>query len=227
MKHLTKIILLFLFYNSIYSQTKSNVGCEISNPPVLRGFHMGQTVEDINKFIPNFQSIYNKQQERENRPEFLSTESEAGFILITDVDAFYPRPGERVVHNKDFEDVGFYWHFLDGKLFRIFVKYEVFEPKSLKDFVNQVSEKTNLPTQNWVIKDRDHASLKCVGFNVEIWTGKYASKPDYLDSPTVTITDTASEIELNKRERAIELRKKNEERERRRKEREKKTVFRP
>jgi hypothetical protein len=188
---------------------------------------MGQTVEEINAIIPNFQAAFNKMRDLENRPEFLSTRKEAGFIVLTDTDVFYPRPGERVVPNDDYKDVEFYWHFLDGKLFFISVKYTEFEPASLKSFVQQVAEKANLPTQSWSFKDRDHAILRCIGFNVEVLTGRHASRPEYADYPTVMITNTIADAELKKREKAIELRKKNAELERSRREKEKKTVFKP
>lgn len=227
MWHLSKITIILLFFCSVYSQTKPNVRCEIDEPPVLRGFYIGQTVEEINSKIPNFQEAFNKQRNLENRPEFLNTRTEAGFILLGDTNVFYPKPGQRVVPSDEYEDIGFDLHFLDGKLFFMSVKYTEFEPANLKIFVQQVAEKTNLPTQGWIFKDRDNAILKCVGFNVEVWTGRYASRPEYADYPTVWITDSVAKAELDRREKAIGLRNKNTELERLRREKEKKTVFKP
>lgn len=227
MKLLTLIFSILILPQFAYLQTKSNVRCEFKKPPVLRGFYMGQTVEEINNVIPNFQTVFNEQRELESRPKLLSTRTEAGFTLVTDTDVFYPVPGKRIIPNQEFEDAEFYWHFLDNKLFFISVRYTEFKPTNLKNFVQQVAEKTNLPTNGWLFKDKNHAILKCIGFDIEVWTGKVAGRPDYADYPSVMVTDTNAEAELERREKAIETRKKKVELERLRREKEKKTVFKP
>jgi hypothetical protein len=227
MQHVAGLGIILSFCYPIHSQTKLKAPCEIDKPPVLRGFYIGQSVDEINALIPNFQAAFDKKRDLENRPEFFSTRTEAGFILVADTDVFYPRPGLREVPNDDYKDVEFFWHFLDGKLFFISAQYTQFEPPNLKTFVQQVAEKTNLPHLGWVFKDKDHAILRCARFDVEVWTGRYAARPDFGDYPSVMITDRITKAELEKREKAIKLRKKYVELERLRREKERRSIFKP
>lgn len=228
MNNLLKInIVIFFAFNFAYSQSKTTEPCKVETPPVLRGFILGQTVEQINSKIPNFQSVFLNEQQSQSDPKFSTPQTEAGFVLLTDTDVFYPQPGQRAVSSSDYEDVGFYWHFLDGKLMFISVEYNEFEPPTIRNFVKQVADKTNLPAQSWIFKDRNHAVLNCVGFMVDVWTGRDAGRPEYQGYPSVMITDTVAEAELTRRTKAIETRNKTAEFERIRREKEKRTVFKP
>ena len=171
--------------------------------------------------IPGFQSIYDKEVENENMPKFRTPRAEAGFILI------YPRLGEQRVPNENLKDVEFIWHLLDGKIFFISASYTKFDPPNLKFFVRQVAEKTNLPIQGWSFRDGNYAILRCVGFQIDVWTGKYAKNPGYEDYPSVTITDINASAELEKRVSEITRRKKEDELAKLRHEKEKKTIFKP
>ena len=114
-----------------------------------------------------------------------------------------------------------------GKVIFLSAQYLEYEPQNLQTIINQVAEKINLPKQNWKIRDKYNASLLCNGFEVYISTGLDVGRPLYKTEPSVMLTDTIAEAELNKRRLALQTRKKNEVKERLRREKERKTIFKP
>jgi hypothetical protein len=221
------LIVALLMSVGTYAQTKKRATkCQMTSAPILRGFFLGQTVDDINGLIPSFNRAYSNAVDS----GLLSDESkEIGNVYMDSSELFYPddnRPNVRSVPRKDFEDTDFAWHFLDKKLFVLSVKYVEFEPLNLRSFINQVAEKINLPKEGWSIEDKYHAELKCNGFAVYVDMGK-STEDSSVKAPEVMLVDMERRIELDKRRKRLAIRKKNEERERIRREREKKSIFKP
>lgn len=215
-----RLIITIMFLGcmiSTFAQTKKTTQvCRINEPPKLRGFFLGETVEEINKVIPNFLEFFLKQKTLEK--------SEGIGIGST---TFFYKNGVRQTPNKDFEDVDFYWKFFENKLYFMSVNYINFQPQNLQDFINKLSEKTGLPLKGWVFEDKYSAILKCDGFTIGVWTGEVEGKDYYKDYPSVRVTDTNIDAEVRHREKMIKLQKKKEERERIRREREKQSTFKP
>jgi len=218
------VLSVLLTSGLVYAQSRSR--CQ-NKPPTLRGFYLGETVDDINKVIPNFRIAFDEKRVLESQPEFLSAKTEAGFVLLDSVHVFYPEPGVRRTPRSEYDDVDFFWHFLDEKLLFLSVRYLEYEPPNLNSFIQQLSEKTNLPKQGWIFKDRNHAILNCAGFDVDVWTGRYGNRPEYRDYPSVMLTDIVASAELDRREEAIKLRRKNAELERLRRDRQRRSTLKP
>jgi hypothetical protein len=228
MLQLLRFFYILLFASTIFAQSKIVSRCEMNKAPALRDFTIGESVENINLVIPNFKLAYNKSKREAGMRD--GSDGQLGFVMLSSTDVFYQEDGnqlKKIVPDEKFSDVNFMWHFLDDKLSFIAVDYDEFDPPNIKDFVHQVAEKTRLPLKGWVFKDKYTAVLKCVGFNVDVWMGKYVDRPLYKVSPTVMITDTMADAELNKRRKEMVQRKKTEERERLRREKERKAVFKP
>ena len=213
--HLMAIIAFSVCASLSSAQTKMAQPCQSKEPPALRGFFLGQTVDEIDLIIPNFREAFVKSE------PINPIDKQVGATFVDSIPLFYKQPGVRQVPSKEFEDADFFWHFFEGRLYFLVVKYTEFEPPNLQYFIKQVSEKTNLPLNGWVLQDKYHASMKCIGFKIELWTGRDIGRPEYQDYPTIYLTDVVAEAEIKRRRDAIEQRKKNEERERIRREREK------
>jgi hypothetical protein len=204
----------------VYSQTKTAQTCLATNPPKLRGFFIGQTSAEITELMPGFDEALTKATQDQSWDE-------EGVISVNSTSIFYRQRGVRRVPDKNFEDVDFFWHLFDGKLYLLGVKYLAYEPPNLQSFIKQVAEKTNLPAVGWFMRDKYHASIRCNGFRVELWTGEIVGRSEYKDYPTVFLINTVAEAEIKRRRAANKQRKKNEELEQIRRERERKEVFRP
>ena len=208
----------------VCAQTRAR--CQ-NKPPTLRGFYLGETVDEIHKVIPHFRAAFDEKRVLESRPSFVTAKTEVGFTLVDSAHVFYPEPGVRRTPRSEYDDVDFFWHFLDEKLFFISVRYLEYEPRNLNEFIQQLAEKTNLPKQGWIFKDRNHAILSCVGFDVDVWTGRYVNRPEYRDYPSVMLTDTVLRAELDRREKALKLQRKKAELERLRREKQRHSILKP
>ena len=198
---LIRLLILLLICNNVivFGQNEKSISkCKLDNPPILRGFSLGQSVVDINKVIPSFSEKYRKEKQLKAD----DTDFEIGWIFMSSIDLFYVDNDNstvaRIVPKEEFEDVNFIWHFRGGKVIFLTAQYLEYEPQNLQTFINQVAEKINLPKQNWKIRDKYNASLLCNGFEVYISTGLDVGRPLYKTEPSVMLTDTIAEAELNK-----------------------------
>lgn len=208
-----------------FSQTISDQPCQVSEAPKLRGFSLGQTPSEIEELLPGFQGAFNNA---------IPSRTNTGVIIVSSTPVFYKRSGIRQVPNKDFEDVDFFWHFFDRRLYFLIAQYREYDPPNIQSFVKQVAEKTKLPSGGWILPDKYHAILKCKGFKIELWTGRLVERSYYQDSATVSLTDTVVAAEIIRRMREEAEHEKNAERERQRREeerlrreRERRRIFRP
>jgi len=211
---LKSYLIIFAFFScvlSTFAQAKNVATCSVAEPPKLRGFFLGQTPKEINKLIPDFQQAFAQKE-----PD------EESLVVMNSVSS-----GIRQIKNTEFQDVQFFWHFFEGKLYFLSVDYEEFEPPNLQYFLKQTSEKTNLPFDSWKFQDKYHASMTCNGFRVEVWTGEIIGRREYKGYPSITLIDTVAEAEIKRLRDEIKRRKKAEELERIRREREKKLVLKP
>jgi hypothetical protein len=193
---------------------------KISESPKLRGFYLGQDFTELSA-ISYFVDQYgiNSKKDEDN--------SKFGVVSVNESDVFYRTPGKRETTPKELDDIGFYTHFLDGKLYFVSISYREYEPENLRDFMSQISEKTNLPKDSWQIKDTYNAEMKCVGFTVEIGTGNQTGRPDYQDYPSIALSNDSAYLEISKREKALIKKRIEEEKRRKKLELEKKRTLKP
>lgn len=256
-KKLFVLVSILVFVLSSVSQSKRKrvrkeapiPVCRLTEAPSLRGFFLGQTIEEISKLIPNFIYIYRKAKDEQS--EFpLPTLSdykteirefkEIGFVHITDDDLFVwdeLTDKRKLVGStktpEDFQDARFSLFFQNERLFSFIIYYDDYEPPSARYFANQLAEKTNLPkTGSKTIKtpyyqgnrtyifDEVESALKCIGFRVSVHTALRVRAH-------LTITDTNTEKEILRLEKEIKLRKKKQEQERIRQEGKKKLTLKP
>lgn len=199
--------------------------CITSAAPKLRGFTLGQTPEEIETRLPGFtKAFYNA----------LSNRTDRDIVIVNSVPLFYRQPGKRWVPDPDFEDVDFFWHFYKHRLYFMTAQYREYDPPNIQNFIQQVTEKTGLPVNGWILPDKYHAILSCNEFKVELWTGRILGRSYYKDFPSVTLTDMSAYNEIVRRRKEEADREANIERERRRQaeerlrqEQEKRKIFRP
>ncbi len=190
-KYILLILILAVSYNAqtkrttVKSKPVTVKPCALSKADkiTLRGFYLGQDKNELSD-IPNFDKEFekNRQRDMEDRGKF-------GFVMVSHVDLSYQTPGVATPLGKDYDDVGFYLHFLDDKLMFVSVQYEAYEPDNLLTFIRQISAATMLPAESWIVKNKSHAEMKCVDFDVDVWTGKDASRPEYQDYPSLMLSD--------------------------------------
>jgi hypothetical protein len=179
--------------------------CPSSNALKLKHFFLGQTVDEINRLIPGFQDAYLS----ERSTPISSVAKQAGVTAFVDsTNILYKRPGVRQVPRKDYADTDFYWHFFEGTLYFLVVKYLDYTPLNLENFIRQVSQDNNLPVRGWTIHDKYTAAIQCEGFRVEVWTGQVVGS-NFGDYPSVRLTDSLAEAEIEHRSRNIEKQNKN------------------
>lgn len=231
-----KVILIGLFVVSTFAQTKKTTPrvqkkttpqCQISKAPPLRGFFLGQSVEEINQLIPNFKTTFQKEESETKDYGYFGSEfdviPEANEIGLISLSSDYPFPlesGEPLRLPKTLEDVRVVWRFFNNRIFSFSVFYPDYEPPNSKDFVKQLVEKTDFPSSGWNITDEYYAVLKCQGFKIWINSG-------YREQPNIEIIDMATVAEIKRIRKETKQRKISEERERIRQEREKSRTLKP
>jgi hypothetical protein len=191
--------------------------CQVSQPPTFRGFHLNDTPKQIEELIPGFKEAYDDAE-----PD----STEKGRVSVSS-SSLFTKDSSRKAPRKEYEDVEFIWDFFDDKLFLLVVKYTEFEPANIQDFIKQVSSRLNLPVNAWNFTDKYHATLKCSGFKIELWTGNVSEATFDKEVATVTLTDSVAEAELDRRSRGEKLKQQQLEQERIRQQRERKRVFNP
>lgn len=231
-KVILQMLLLILFNIGCLAQATSfakkiqpNIvqPCSLStvNSPKLRGFYLTQPKEELFN-IPFFREEYQKRISNN-----VTDRGKFGFVMLSSVDIFYRTVGVRSNSIKDFEDVDFMLHFLDGKLMYISIDYSEYEPANLNEFLSQISIKTGLPIYSWRTTNKFDAEMNCLDFTVKARTGRVVGRPEYLNYPSVTLTYNKAEIELQKREKEYNTKLLEAENEKRRLEIEKKKTFKP
>jgi hypothetical protein len=245
------ITLIFFSATSVFGQkkkinisakTKQVSQCQLTEAPTLRGFFLGQTVDEINKFIPGFKSAYNKEKESgnstiiqtdysaswENRLSFKEINGAylSGYFnedLRLIIDDLSDVPKTPLMFSEDANGLNkLVWWFFEDKLYGFSIYYTDYNPDSTQSFAKQLSEKTSLPRTGWIGTDKKGygAVLKCDGFKVNVHTA-------YRDFPNITFTDTSVEAKVLRLEKEIKLQEKKEKQERIRLEKEKMNTLKP
>jgi hypothetical protein len=188
----------------------------IENSPKLRGFYLGQKIEDVIKLIPSVENAYN--------------ETEGSYFG-------YPQADFRIIHlssldtdltnSEDYKDVNITWQFYNGVIVRLFVTYLEFTPKHLKDFVNQISAKSNLPEASFRFTDKHKAILVCNEFTIELNEGEYTRIGWNPSFSQIIVEDTKKIAQLDKEAKDFEKKKKDESLRLKSEQKRKKTVLRP
>ncbi len=237
------VVLIICFLTAVsfsFGQKKKNVSttkqktvssCQLTEVPTVRGFYLGQTVDEITKIIPDFREAYEFQR-NDRTIDFSLTDwnTEIDLAISADLELVYIDSGwafgqdseRKLLNSSDYEDVHVIWWFKNEKLFGFGVYYDELEiDQDAEKFVKQVTAKTTLPQKGWkIISMGLEAELKCDGFKVFLNSG-------YRNSPHLIFTDTKTEAEIVRLEKEIKIRKKKEELERIRLEKEKKGTFKP
>lgn len=177
--------------NEPQTQQKVMSKCQLTKAPTLRGFFLGQTVEEINNRIPSFKVAYKRQKERA-----IDADKEVGWVFMS-LGVLDQINGGSEVPSEDFEDVGLIWHFLDDKVVFLSVKYLDLDTTNLKSFLNQVIRENNLPEDDWIIGKEESADLSCNGFQISVSTHPQ-------NGPSIMLTDTIAKAEIEKRRKQIQ-----------------------
>lgn len=245
------ISLIFLSVTSVFGQKKKTVvrekakqvsQCQLTEAPTLRGFFLGQSVDQINKMIPGFKVAYDAAKADENS-SIVQTDYSGSWenrLSFKDVNGAYlsgyfdddlrlvitdssDTPKTPLVFSEDTDGLHkLVWWFFEDKIYGFSIYYSDYAPDSARSFAKQLSEKTNLPQTGWIATDKADigAALKCNGFKVNVHTA-------YRDSAHITVTDTNVEAKVLLLEKEIKLQKKREEQERLRIEQEKMNTLKP
>jgi len=216
------------------SPAKGKTACSLTEAPKIRGIFLGQTVDEIDKLIPNFRKAYDDWMSKQSKYNYTFTLSnysrivnypaEIGLMAVSssDILPWDEDKNKRVSPSKDFEDVEIDWFFFKGSLFSFVVYYRDYEPDSLQDFVKQATETLQLPPKGWeVVNNNTEAALNCANFWFSVDVG---NKGTY---PHVTVVDTPVQASILNLEKEIKERKRKEEEELLRLEREKHKTFKP
>lgn len=237
-KLISSSICILALVSFLFGQKKSNFStkkvsslCSLTEAPTIRGFYLGQSVDEINKIVPNFREAYELQRnDRDNDFSLtdwntkidLATSTQLDLVYINSDWAFGADSDRKLLKSSDYEDVSVVWWFMKEKLFGYGVYYDELEiEQDAAKFIKQVTAKTPLPQKGWkVISMGLEAELRCDGFKVFLNAG-------YRNSPHLIFTDMKTEAEIVRLEKEIKLRQKKEELERIRLEKEKRGTFKP
>lgn len=228
---LTSVFCLYGQKKKNNAQAKTVSRCQLTEAPEIRGFYLGQTVDEITKMIPDFREAYEFQRnDRDNNFSLTNWNTEIDPTISTELDlvyissnwAFGADSDRKLLKSSDYEDVSVIWWFMKKRLFGYGVYYNELEiDQDAAKFVKQVTAKTILPQKGWkVISMGMEAELRCDGFKVFLNAG-------YRNSPHLIFTDTKTEAEIVRLEKEIKLQQKKEELERIRLEKEKRGTFKP
>lgn len=158
--------------------------CQLKNAPVLKGFFIGQTVDEIDQRIPGFKDAYQKEKELSR-----SIDKKANFVLMTSGTLIQTNgDGE----TKDIKDFSLIWHFLDDKIMAVVVKYLKNDSTDLKSFLSKMSNEYNLPSDGWKIDKEEAADLNCTNFRINV-----SINPQ--NSPSIMLIDSMAEKEKENR----------------------------
>jgi len=224
--------------------------CQLTESPNVRGFFLGQTVDEITKIIPNFREAYeftkadlgDRERKRANSIETdsvyykvslsdwdamkgvdIRAANEMNFVAVDDSSPFGIASDKELLVPTDLREVRIEWFFFKERLYAFVVRYLDFEPKTIRSFSRQAAESLSLPVDNWIdskIYDGIGERIYCKTFMVEV-------RIPIQDSPHVAITNTNVEAEILRLEKKILARIKKEARDRAIREKREKETFKP
>ncbi len=192
------LALLVLF--AISSHAQSSVGvrstnkvaaplCKLTEAPKLRGFYLGQTVDEIQNEISGFRDAY-EFQKKDRTTEFPLSDwreevdptisREIDLVYLDSSWAFGFDSDRKLLTSADYEDVHVIWWFMKERLFAYGIYYTDLEiDQDAVKFIRQVSAKTTLPPRGWKVHPSGlGADLLCDGFKVDL-------NPGYKNAPPI------------------------------------------
>lgn len=173
--------------NSEEKKSTELAKCELTKFPSVKGFSLGQTVDEINVKYPFFKQGYEAELTKQTPDQ-----QKANFVLMTLGSSFNDAETKNV---ENFNEVNLIWHFLDDKLMALVVNYqddETYKIEKIKQLVEKIAKEYNLPKDGWKFDAEDGATLNCQGFRVDV-------SNNYQSGPSLMITDSNLEKEMEKR----------------------------
>lgn len=186
--------------------------------PVLRGFYLGQNYQEIVRTVPGFGKAYDES----TSDYFGLPEADFRIAHLTSLETF-----DELSKEENFKDVTITWQFFEGKLVRLFVTYTEFQPGSLRNFMQQISEKANLPIESFKVTDKHKAKMTCSGFSVELFEGEYTRIGWFPNGSQIILEDTTVINSLEKAAKEFERNKKAELLRQKEEEKRRKTILKP
>lgn len=245
------IVLCFLFVVSpLFGQHKGKSSatkplmtqqCQLTRAPELRGFALGQSIDELDKRLPGIREEFNQAKDNDDgditRTDWTGPWTkrlkwkDVGVVYLSGyfdessqfiIDDFSGAP-RKISFSGDTDDLHkiVFW-FSEERLYGFSLYYLDYAPKTARDFAKQLSEKLDLPPKAWKAMDKaDIGSvLQCVGFKVNVSIA-------YRDDSHVTVTDTNTENRIMASEQAIKEQRRREEQERIRRERQRINTLKP
>ncbi len=163
--------------NSQTNKSTESGQCQLTKAPVLKGFFLGQTVDEVDKRIQGFKDSYEKEKQTS-----APADKTANFVLMNSGALF----GE----GNNIKDFSLIWHFLDDKVMTLSVTYSNVNSPDIKSFVAKMSEELDLPENAWKYENQQNAELNCSSFQIIISTDP---------QPNITIIDTKAKKEKENR----------------------------
>lgn len=168
--------------NQINQPLKPNeTQCSLNKPPELKGFFLGQTIDEIEKRVPGFKDGYEKEKELST-----DTDKKAKFVLINS--GILLQAGE----DKNVKDYNLIWHFQNDKLVGLIIKYSNENPSGLESFLDKMAVEYNLPKDDWKVRGKEDADLECGSFKVTVSVNNQ-------NGPGIMLTDSLAERERENR----------------------------
>lgn len=185
MKFLLCLIVLFALPNSGQAQKKTvePAPCLLTEAPVVRGFQLGQSIQDIRSVAPSqYDSL------KRLRDDYGVT----SFIMPAEVspDRF-----------RDIEKMSL--TYFDDRLVSLEIRYKPrVDWQSNLHFASAIAEELKLPREGW--RNRDPSYLPCQGFRVEVASSVALGAGRY---PRLRLIDTHFADALAARKAEVEARK--------------------
>ncbi len=160
----------------------SATACTVAKAPILQGFFLGQSSEEVASRVKGFVAAYMDEKEGN------LYKKEVNFVLLT-----YGQIVNKFGETEGFEDVSPIWHFLDDKLVGLVVRYTDDGTSDINEFVKKMAKANGLPETGWKFKrEEQSAELSCTGFDVIVSTHPQ-------NGPSIMLFDTAAEKEKQRR----------------------------
>lgn len=163
--------------NNQPNQSTETGQCQLTKAPVLKGFFLGQTVDEVDKRIQGFKDSYEKEKQTS-----APADKTANFVLMNS--------GTLFGQGNNIKDFSLIWHFLDDKIIALTVTYSNDTSSDLKNFAAKVSAENELPQDAWAYENQQNAELNCRGFQIVVSTNP---------QPNITIIDTEAKKEKENR----------------------------
>lgn len=189
----------------------------LKEAPKLRGFYLGESVNEISKIFPTMKREYSSDN---SYNYYANPNSDYRIVVLS--------PSDDEVYNSDeYKDVGITWHFYNGILTQLFVTYTEYMPGSLNNFIKQTSEKTNIPATSFRKTDKHKAIAACTDFSLELWEGQDSRIGWSPNDSTIVLADTKKITQLEKDRIEYEAQKKADARRKKQEELNRRTTLKP